>query len=76
MTEQDKTLLLKQVLEKDALERIARVKLANPLLATQVENYLIKLFQTGQLNKMVTDNELKNLLNMLIEKRKAKIIRK
>ncbi|MCD6476899.1 MAG: hypothetical protein J7K26_01880 [Candidatus Aenigmarchaeota archaeon] len=76
MTEQDKKLLLQKILEKNALERIARVKLVNPLLAAQVENYLIQLFQAGQLNKIVSDNELKNLLDILIKKRKPKIIRK
>ena len=40
--------ILKKVLTKDALERLGRVRIANPLLATQLELYMVQLYQSGQ----------------------------
>lgn len=74
--EEMKKQLLGQVMEKEAIERLSRVKLANPLVASQVENYLIEIFQSGKLNKKVSDSELKQILDVLVEKRKTKIKRR
>jgi programmed cell death protein 5 len=67
--------ILRKILSKDALERLGRVKLANPILALQLETYLVQLYQTGQLKEIVTDEKLKQILNMLVEKKEWKIKR-
>ncbi|MFH1474015.1 MAG: DNA-binding protein [Candidatus Aenigmatarchaeota archaeon] len=68
---------LRKVLSKNALERLGRVKLANPVLATQLEMYLLQAFQTGQLKGNVDDKKLKQILNILVpKKRKTSIKRK
>lgn len=68
---------LRKVLSKNALERLGRVKLANPVLATQLEMYLLQAFQTGQLRGNVDDKKLKQILNILVpKKRKTNIKRK
>lgn len=75
--EEMKKEMLRKVLTKKALERIGRVRIANPMLAAQLEIYLIQLHQSGKLNESVTDEQLKQILNVLTpKKRKTKIRRK
>lgn len=68
---------LSNALNKEALERLGRVKIANPVLSTQLELYLVQLYQSGQLKGKIDDKKLKQILNVLIpNKRKTKIKRK
>jgi len=69
-----KTLLMK-ILDKAGFERLARVKIANPMLAEQVEMYLIQAHQSGQI-QAVSEDKLKQILDMLVTKRKTKIMRR
>lgn len=73
--EQMKKTLLRQILSKEALERLGRVRMANPNLAAQLELYLIQLYQAGQLKGVVDDNKLKQILDLLTKKREWKIRR-
>ena len=68
--------VLRKILTKEALERLGRVRLANPLIATQLEMYLFQLHQTGQLKETINDKKLKKILSVLVPKRKTKIRRK
>ena len=67
---------LRKVLTKDAMERLGRVRLANPMVATQLEIYLFQLGQSGQLKEMIDDAKLKQILTVLIPSRKTKIKRR
>jgi programmed cell death protein 5 len=68
---------LRNILTKNALERLGRIKLANPVLATQLEMYLFQLYQSGQLKGSIDDRKLKQILSVLApKKRKTKIKRK
>jgi programmed cell death protein 5 len=68
---------LRKILTKDALERIGRIKVANPLIAAQLEMYLFQLYQSGKLKEMIDDTKLKQILEVLVpEKKKIKIKRK
>lgn len=73
--EQMKKTLLRQILSKEALERLGRVRMANPNLASQIELYLIQLYQAGQLKGTVDDAKLKQILDLLTKKREWKIRR-
>lgn len=73
--EQMKKTLLRQILSKEALERLGRVRMANPNLAAQLELYLIQLYQAGQLKGTVDDEKLKQILDLLTKKREWKIRR-
>lgn len=73
--EELKKMILKKVLSKDALERLGRIKLVKPELATQLELYLVQLHQEGGLKKEISDKELKTILDKLTEKRDFKIIK-
>jgi len=68
--------MLRKVLTKEALERLGRVKLANPLVASQLEMYLFQLSQTGQLKEVIDDAKLKHILSVLTPYKKTKIRRR
>ncbi len=71
-----KKAMLPKILDKAALERLGRVRLANPMLAAQLEMYLMQLYQAGQLKEALTDEKLKQILNVLTEKGKTTIKRR
>ncbi len=62
--------LLRQIMEPEARERLARLKLVRPDLAEAVENQLILLAQSGRLTRMITDEELKSILSSLTSQRR------
>ena len=71
-----KKMMLSKILDKAALERLGRVRMANPTLASQLELYLLQLMQAGQLKEMITDAKLRQILDTLVSKRETKIIRR
>lgn len=73
--EQMKKSLLRQILSKEAMERLGRVRMANQNLAAQLELYLIQLYQAGQLKGTVDDKKLKQILDVLTKKREWNIRR-
>lgn len=76
MVEDMKRKLLGECLTKEARERLANVRIANPQLAEQVELYLIQIQQQGQLTEPLSEDKLKDLLKTLTKKKEIKITRK
>lgn len=68
--EQQRQMILKQILEPEAKSRLARVKLAHPEFATSVEDQLIMLAQAGKLAKVISDQELQQILKQVQPKKK------
>ncbi len=69
--------VLRQILEPEARERLARLKLARPDVAQAVENQLILLAQSGRIYNKISDAELKEILRRLTpQKREIKIVRR
>lgn len=68
--------VIRKILTREALERLSRVKLANPVLASQLENYLVQVYQAGQLKEQIDDLKLKQILSVLTDEHKTKIKRK
>lgn len=68
--------VLSKILDKAAVERLGRVRMANPVLASQIEIYLLQLYQSGKLKETITDNKLRQILDLLTEKRKTTIKRR
>lgn len=64
--------VLMQFLTKEARERLNRVRLAHPELATQFEFSLFQAVQTNQLNKELTDEQVKEILEEMIRGRKTR----
>ena len=63
--EQMKRQLLGNVLSKEAFERLGRVRTVNPGLAGQAELYLLQLYQAGRLKQKITDQKMRDVLNVL-----------
>lgn len=72
--EELKKIILKKVLSKEAIERLGRIRLVKPELASQLELYLVQLYQAGKLKKELSDKELKAILNRLTSKKKYRIV--
>ncbi|EHP85197.1 DNA-binding protein [Methanotorris formicicus] len=72
--------ILRQILTEEARSRLARIRMAKPEFAEQVELQLIQLAQMGRLPIPVTDEQLKLLLDKIHEatkkKKEFKIVRK
>jgi programmed cell death protein 5 len=58
-------MILMQVLEADARERLNTIRITKPEFAGAVEQQLIALAQSGRLKQKITDAQLKELLRQL-----------
>jgi len=67
--EMQKQLLLRQILTNEARNRLVRIKMARPDFGEQIELQLIQLAQSGKLEKKITDEDLKNILRSLQQKK-------
>ncbi len=63
-------MLLMQVLEPDARERLNTIKLTKPEFASSVEQQLISLAQSGRVKNKITDAQLKELLRQIAPARR------
>lgn len=69
--------ILRRILEPEARERLARLKLAHPDIAEAVENQLIALAQAGKIKQKISDEVLVSILRQIsARKREPRIIRK
>jgi programmed cell death protein 5 len=62
--------VLMVLLDPNARQRLANVRLVKPELAMAVENYLINAASSGRLNRPLNDNELKQILQSLQQPKK------
>ncbi len=75
--EAQKKAILRAILEPEAKERLARIRLAHPEVAEAVENQLIALAQSGRISQKISDELLKEILKRAMpKKRETRIIRK
>ncbi|KAG5968508.1 hypothetical protein E4U13_004305 [Claviceps humidiphila] len=67
--------ILNQILHPEAADRLGRIRLVKEQRATDIENRLIMLAQTGQVRQKVTEAQLKDLLNAVADnKEEEKIV--
>ncbi|KAL6858147.1 hypothetical protein ACO1O0_005600 [Amphichorda felina] len=66
--------ILSQILHPEAADRLGRIRLVKEQRATDVENRLIMLAQSGQLRQKVTEEQLKELLNAVASKQEEEKI--
>lgn len=64
---------VKKILTKEASERLSRVRLVKPELASQVELYLFALLQEGRISKLITEEELKKILQSVSQQKEFRI---
>jgi len=67
---------LRNVLTKDAMERLGRIRIVNPMLTQQIELYLLQLFQSGQVREKIDDSKLKEILTLVSAKKNFNIKRR
>jgi len=70
-----KKIVMRKLLTKDAIERLGRIRLVKPELATELEVYLIQLYQSGQIKNVIDDTQLRKILDSITQKPKFKIIK-
>jgi len=79
MNESDLTQLrkniLKKILSKEAFERLGRIKVAKPEFGEQLELYILQLYEAGKITKEISDEQLKQILELLSPKKKFRIIK-
>ena len=75
--EEQKHMILRQILTPSARERLGRLKTARPELVSSIEDQLITLARTGRVVGQIDDDDLRKLLSRLIpKKREIKIERR
>ena len=74
--EEQKKQALRAILTDDARERLGRIKAARPELAENLENQLIMLAQQGRLKNKINDDQLRELLEKLLPKKRDITIRR
>jgi programmed cell death protein 5 len=62
--------ILGQILEPAARDRLANIRLASPEFARQIEMLLIQLYQGGQLPQKLSDENFKKILEKIRSKKK------
>ncbi|MDG6910439.1 MAG: DNA-binding protein [Nitrososphaerota archaeon] len=60
---------LRMALTSEARQRLANVKMVRPDLAVSIEEYVIQLASSGKLRKAVDDEQVKQMLGALQEKK-------
>jgi len=73
--EEFKKLVIRRILSKEAIERLGRIRIVKPELASQLELYLLQLYQSGKIKKEISDEQLKMFLDSIVNKREFKIIK-
>jgi len=71
-----KEAILRMAMTSDARERLATVRMVKPDLAASIEEYVIQLASSGRLKKAVDDDQIKQMLGALQEKKRDIKIRR
>ena len=74
--EAERKRILRVILEPEARQRLARLRLVRPEYARFIEDQLILLAQSGRLRKPITDDQLVKILESLYRQRKEFRIRR
>lgn len=67
--------ILSRMLSKEAYERLSRVRAVKPEFAAQLETYMVSLFQSGQIKAEISDEQLKQILDKITQKKQFNIRR-
>jgi len=67
---------ISKILDKNARERLSMLRVVRPELASQLENYLAQLFESGQIRGTINEEKFIMILRKISEKREITISRK
>lgn len=65
--QEQRRIILNQVMSSEAREKLGNIRLVRPERAEQVESYVIRAAQSGQLSGKVSEEEVKDLLRRVTE---------
>lgn len=68
--------LLRMALTSEARQRLANVRMVRPDLASSIEEYVVQLASSGKLRNAVDDDQVKQMLAALQEKKREIKIRR
>ncbi|MGD2249317.1 MAG: DNA-binding protein [Candidatus Methanofastidiosia archaeon] len=68
--EMQKQVILKQILDTKARERLTRIKMANPQYGEQIEAVLFQLLQAGRIKQKLDEDQFKQLIHQVFGSRK------
>ncbi len=68
--------VLRMALTSEARQRLANVKMVKPELALSIEEYVIQLVSSGRLKTAIDDDQVKQMLQSLQEKKREIKIRR
>jgi programmed cell death protein 5 len=68
--------LLRMALTSEARQRLANVKMVKPELAASIEEYVVQVASSGKLKKVIDDEQVKQMLLALQEKKREIKIRR
>ncbi len=68
--------VLRVALTSEARQRLANVKMVKPELAASIEEYVIQLASSGKLKRVIDDEQVKQMLQALQEKKREIKIRR
>lgn len=67
--------IIRIALTSEARQRLTNIRMVKPDIARIIEEYVIQLAQSGKLNKTIDDEQLKEILGSLQERKKEFKIR-
>jgi programmed cell death protein 5 len=68
--------VMRVALTSEARQRLANVRMVKPQLAQTIEDYIFQMASQGKLRKVINDDELKEMLGSLQEKKRDFSIRR
>jgi programmed cell death protein 5 len=68
--------IMRMALTSEARQRLANVKMVKPQIAESIESYIIQMATTGKLKQVINDDQLKEMLGSLQEKKREFTIRR
>ncbi|MDV3293584.1 MAG: DNA-binding protein [Nitrososphaerales archaeon] len=68
--------VLRMALTSEARQRLANVKMVKPELASSIEEYVVQMATSGKLKRAVDDEQVKQMLQALQEKKREIKIRR
>jgi len=68
--------VLRMALTSEARQRLANVKMVRPDLATSIEDYVVQLASSGRLKRALDDEQVKQMLASLQDKKREIKIRR
>ena len=74
--EAQKKVILRQILDSRARERLARIRIARPETAALIENQLIQLFQMGKIKEKLNEKQFLELVKYITPKKRDIKIRR